>query len=1148
MDNIAGLGQRWAAKATVGATDGGVNALTSGIYANQRYGDPLNPKAVVGGFLSGGLTANPGRGPQADGGHGGEGGETGRPGSRPAANGDGGGRSAGTRSGTTPTPGGPRPDSATPPSGTGGASRSAGESSGTQPGTSNSVRPESDSSTGRSATASESSASGADSGVRAETRTSPVPLADTTSHQPLVETPTSASHTETVPVETPHQTGENPTDAPQSGSGVQGVHGSQPGESSPPTSGAPTPGPPTSHVSEASGGPAAESIPPSTSDSGQARSVPAATTTASADTSTPASQSAAPPTGTSSTTHAPTHGRVDAPTAESSAPNRDSPGGRADPPAPRTESVPTRQDAAPARQEAAPVRQDSAPARQDSGPARHESSTDRPHVKGDNLAAPRSERPAPHSSGPRHAAPDQHRTGDGAGESRLPLDQPSHDTSAPDRPKADQPSGAEQRGDTDGHPAQDLPRENDSTPRSDTRDAEGGREISSEDRRDAATGPVDRAVSETLSSAEHDESSSVQHRSEETVCSDADWSAADVAAALALPTSHGVVSEGAQTHQPRTQGLSGSTGGGRRENGDTASRSAPHRAPEYEGGGGEGSRAGGDDGSGRPPVDADGASSASAPRPDVPADLYRAAEARGFQRNEIHDLLHRLAEAGALDHQGNRVLEGAGREHLDRLSSHEIDALLALRDSNPLPDLTHDPIRKVVSGRQLDAIFDQARDGTEFAPGRDPAGVGGCVSATVDVDSRMRTPLEIDEGLRLDYDGSPFNRLGPHDPVYVIDGHVELGEGGAINRLDRDLLDEASRRDPQMTFDDPHSSRLAAGDPPHTGVGYPGSDRVLTPEYEISGDARYVDGAEVKRINPDGSSDVMARLIDGEWHAVAPRSELDPGVTGSTGADHSGAGHGQPDHAAGDHPATDDLVAAHSATDQPAGDRVGENQADGDLLPREHPESITAADYFDAHDLSADTRPDPGQTCFPDALDRLSDLYGRDMDRLSDVPIGPEGITGREAEYRAGGELRVTDHSALEERLNQIGPRSSAVVVVEHSPWSPHPGFDPAAPRPVGAHAYTAVNDGGVVRYFDGPANGGHEVSAHAVFGSGHRTWATTFDTSGRPVHELDSKVPDGRASLDEERRAGERGPSSRIGGHPADEGSVRSGPNGWKQ
>ncbi|MFW0786295.1 hypothetical protein AAFP35_17465 [Gordonia sp. CPCC 206044] len=1104
IDDIAGQGTRWASRSVVGATDGVVNAAGAGAAGSLIYGDKFDPKTLVGGGLSGGLTAGPGKRPDA-----GDGPSSGD-GNQPSPNGDGSTDAADTNpdaAGESAASPEGQPTPAPAPDANGGASPSDGSgdpNSGTQAGQHDSEAPSSSPEAPSEAPVADSPQSEqAPANNSSETSPQPAQTPEASPPQTPDSTPaptSDVSTTEAGPEPSTSDTAPTTDSRPEGGQQHPNDGGQNRGDV------------PSDETPSPAGSDDASSAPSATPD-GQPRNEPGATTpqsagqTTSPGATTPQSAgqaAASPATQSTPNTSAPsaTHSPVNADTSPSNASGTQqhatsSPDSRAtdsgpgknqtaaDRPSPRTDGG-ARPDGAQHRPDATSPRTETAARR----PAGFESSS-RPVEHSPGRPAPErapghSDRAAAEHSSPK--APEEasapHRPASVEDESvgpshRTPQETDSASDNATDTSRRDQSDGPTRPDESTGKNESDSPKGDDvdsGVERSSTdHSSDGEKSDSAVPVHDRAEPTGDRADSSAASRRiddRSDENDKVSGLGDES------------ALLLTYPDGARTASAGFRDNVTQTRARLDAERAARGTH-DGANDHGKSQAYENTGDAGDG---------GSPPNGPDSTGSGGkSPRPDVPALLEEAASRNGFQPLEVRDLLHRIAETGA------------GRDHLERMGDAEIDVLMGMRDAVPPPTLATDPVRKVVSGPQLDAIVNQVRHGTPFTPPFSPGSVGGCVSVVSDVSAVMRSSGQIVEGLRLDYHESPFTRPDAGDHVFVIDGLLDP-ETSELNTLDQHLIDEHNRRSGPPMVVDPLSSSLQWGDPPHTGVGFPGSERVLTPEYQAAGGSRFVDGAEFKRVNADGTSETVARLENGEWTAVSPDPNLDSGGLGAQSQSH--------DTSSSD----SGLPSVHERDADPS-----EPLGDADLGEPDIQSSTRATDYTD----------DPANNCGSDSLSALGDHFGRPIDSMDGEPSGPEGMSGRDLEARGGGELRPTDPSALRERLLELGDGSAAVVVSEHSPISTSPD---GQPRPVGAHAYTAINRDGEVVLVDGPPHARTEMPLPDDFG--HRSWAMSFDPDGNPVHPINHDP----ATLGRDRLPGERGPDSRIGARSRDDASESDG------
>ena len=1264
LDNISNLGQRWAAKSLGGAVEGTTNAVGSGIYGNVRYGDPMDPKSIIGGGISGGLTAKPGRGPRtetpgsgatggtsnrgADSGGGDHGGAS-DPGSSSnnsstggnSPNGQAGSSGEPSRSSATesPTPHAGAQESTSPQNSTPGGGASETVTSDTNAGhdpTSSTSQPDSQHSA--TSSLSDNNSHGGSSPLTTSDQAAP-PTESSPSHQSGSPVESSPSHQTAPPAEAALTA--QPAQAPSSGPADTAPQGVTSGNESPihsvdtgspsadtatnPTAAQPdhtsTPDPgatqrlvgngqgpetssgtsPDGNVSPQAGIPAqstpmAQSGGDPHSATGDVQPDPATQSPAVAPSAPVASglaPSAAPPAGqiapgtvggsspgggsssgpASSVSPTAHPGHVNDAGSTSPSHSRTEPAGsaqqRTDPPRTEPTSRPAAASSAEPSRSTSGLHTSAGP---DAAVRAGDPSTPRPadqvHVKpessstaGHTRTAAESPRPGEHvrpgdhsgSETPRRSAsPDNHNvreresggrhSADDRGSTPVQRDtQVRSDTeradssdrstsTAPDR-HTDSDSPTSHRSDTtdqadDKRTATEQregSRQDASRQHSSDEQAEPGKHRAGDD---SDTRDLSRSArNESATPPDNEHSSGKDDDSVDSESRRTEHAGPDDVAAFVLPTT-----------EPR--GSSMSTQEARTS---SASRIDPSGAQQHSGRGptgdphdhGAGTTPPHDGGNGSPPVNAHG------PRGDIQEKLYRVAAEHGYQRQEIRDLIHRIAE------------HDAGREHLERFSDGEIRTLVAMADSVPRPDSATDSIRKVLSGPQLDDIIAQVRGHENAFSGRfGPEDFGGCVSVTSDVSAIMSTPAEFIEGLRLDYDPtSPFLRVDSSHPIFLIDGL--LHKGGTLKILDEHLLKEFGRRN---LYDDTtftksyidealnYSTSLGDGNAPHTGTGFLGSDRLLSVEYRADG-TKYAEGAAFKRIEPDGTETVVAHLKNGKWVAVdgfdvnSLTSEPTGKVWENAAPPQSAAMPDTGGHTHDSlHPA--DASKTHESADASDADRHDDSNHRADLDASD-PTIGNPSSAADPADRTHGTDTDRGVQCGPDTIANLNEFTDKNHDAS---PVGPTGMTGRELEHRLGGELRSATADTLAERLHQLGDRSAAAVVVEHSPI--HVGnFDSLpATRGVGSHAYTAVNDGGTIRYFDGPPEHRVEVSSREVFG-GREAWAITLDDSGTAVHPIKSSSSNAISDLQLDRQAGERGPDTRIGGHrPTGDGAGNDG------
>lgn len=175
----------------------------------------------------------------------------------------------------------------------------------------------------------------------------------------------------------------------------------------------------------------------------------------------------------------------------------------------------------------------------------------------------------------------------------------------------------------------------------------------------------------------------------------------------------------------------------------------------------------------------------------------------------------------------------------DELSAAERATLGSVRDDLPTPD-SDTVMQKVVPADMAD----------RYIMGGDPDfhvdSVRGAVTDAGDT-AHLGTPQQIHDGLRLDYEGSPYSpddasthviRFQTDTPDFEVPRHSDLGGSGQ--------------------FDD-------WGDP-FTGNGFTKAEGDIIPEYATGPDGVTMrDGAEMWETLDDGTQRLVAVLRDGEW-------------------------------------------------------------------------------------------------------------------------------------------------------------------------------------------------------------------------------------------------------------------------------------------
>ncbi|MHA3023183.1 toxin glutamine deamidase domain-containing protein [Mycobacterium sp. BMJ-28] len=164
----------------------------------------------------------------------------------------------------------------------------------------------------------------------------------------------------------------------------------------------------------------------------------------------------------------------------------------------------------------------------------------------------------------------------------------------------------------------------------------------------------------------------------------------------------------------------------------------------------------------------------------------------------------------------------------------------------------------VDSGEGLQKVIDSVQADSRLADGpkRYPPDVtGGSVSVARDTRG-LDTPDRVYDGLALEYEATPFH---PDEPVMAM--RFTVDDSVPIHLPDEQLS--------QLTG---HGPSFDPGYPyPFTGTGFTASDRFTVPEYFLPAGTRMNPGAEMYKIHPDGTEELVAVLSqDQEWIGVVP--------------------------------------------------------------------------------------------------------------------------------------------------------------------------------------------------------------------------------------------------------------------------------------
>jgi type VII secretion system ESX-1 substrate len=188
---------------------------------------------------------------------------------------------------------------------------------------------------------------------------------------------------------------------------------------------------------------------------------------------------------------------------------------------------------------------------------------------------------------------------------------------------------------------------------------------------------------------------------------------------------------------------------------------------------------------------------------------------------------------------------------LSDLTPAERDTLTSVRDSLPAPD-ADTVMQKVIPPPRFDEagnLVPSAADNYVLGnqPGFNVDEVRGAVTVADDT-SHLTTPQQIHDGLRLDYDHTPYApddasthviRFQSENPDFEVPRHSDMGGSGGFDNW---------------------------GDP-FTGNGFTKADGDIIPEYAVP-DGQTVtmrDGAEMWEVTDTGTQRLVAVLRDGEW-------------------------------------------------------------------------------------------------------------------------------------------------------------------------------------------------------------------------------------------------------------------------------------------
>lgn len=222
----------------------------------------------------------------------------------------------------------------------------------------------------------------------------------------------------------------------------------------------------------------------------------------------------------------------------------------------------------------------------------------------------------------------------------------------------------------------------------------------------------------------------------------------------------------------------------------------------------------------------------------------------GFAPDQLHDT-HRVADA--LDKHGisKREFVDLVNKPTDSLTPGERNLINAVRDELPSP--ARDTVmQKVIPPGHFGeggSLVQSRADDYLMANNEHVTAdrMGGAVTAAGDT-AHLSTPEKIYDGLRLDYDDSPFGR---HDPgTHIIRFQTDPGSSGFYD----------VPRNSDMGGDNSYDS----WSDPFTGNGFTKSGDDVIPEY-VAKNITMREGAEMWEVLDDGTQRLVAVLKGKEW-------------------------------------------------------------------------------------------------------------------------------------------------------------------------------------------------------------------------------------------------------------------------------------------
>ena len=177
------------------------------------------------------------------------------------------------------------------------------------------------------------------------------------------------------------------------------------------------------------------------------------------------------------------------------------------------------------------------------------------------------------------------------------------------------------------------------------------------------------------------------------------------------------------------------------------------------------------------------------------------------------------------------------------LSAADRAVLNDLRDQVPTPD-AGTPMQKVITEQQ----FDDYMLGRSDNPSFQVDGTGGSMTRLEDT-SHLTSPEALHDGLRLDYDNTPFTA---HDETMRVIRFEPDGDNFVVPR--NSDMDPGVGSTPYDSWNDPF-----------TGNGFTKAGDDVIPEFQTQGGVTMRDGAEMWEVLPDGNQRLVGVLRDHEW-------------------------------------------------------------------------------------------------------------------------------------------------------------------------------------------------------------------------------------------------------------------------------------------